>query len=195
MGSRSPETAVPHARSASVSAAKGRSGSRPWPVSVAESRKYAAAGRRKRAVEPLSPQSRTAVRTASSRAPTRTAWPSNETAKPIAARQSRVARVSPQSAEARMAVSPAQKAAAMHLRCRSDLEGGTATVPASLPGVMVMSIVLPPYAKVFAVSARSSSKGIRRRMQRPTPLQRTSVMLSPLRFLSSSSVSTSEAGG
>ena len=54
----------------------------------------------------------------------------------------------------------------------------------------------PSYApKVRAVSARSSSKGIRRSRQRPGRSQNTNVMPSPLRFLSSSSVSTSDAGG
>ena len=115
-----------------------------------------------------------------------TALPAQENPAPSSSRQLTVASMSWERATLVITLSPWARAAAMSRRWAWDLEGGGVTVPASPPGVMVISIEIPPYGTLWKESSRrsSSSLGSLWGTARPIRSSRMRVMSAPAPFLS-----------
>lgn len=142
-GSLCAENVQPPASMAFMSAPSGRSGSRPCPTAEKPPQTAAATGRRKRSVEPLSPQSSTGACGVSRMGETAAPPASQRTAPPSAVTQRTVACMSSEGSPLRMScVGLSASAAQMSARCASDLDGIAATAPASRAGYSFKFIFL-----------------------------------------------------
>ena len=130
---------MPCAVSTASSGDSGRSGRRPSMRKVTSAPSAPTTGSRKRSVEPLSPQKRSACAGISPAMGTmrNVPAPSSVMSAPSARRQRAVAAMSAETPSHRSATGCAPSAAQMSRRCACDLEAGMRTLPVRGPGKTV----------------------------------------------------------